>query len=165
MAWLKHIDVSSGRVTRHALDPHAGFVVERTRRPANFSGLPQPKGSVRIFADVTDGGTSWHASPGAFLDASGRGVNPFAGRVSQPPPVQQLAHGSAIDAGTCGWLFLEHAEERNESLEEAACTSEAAAATWADWLEAKGGPLRRAAARNACRQDLRWPRAMVAGGH
>ncbi len=130
--WLKRIDLATGTTERLELDAAREQLLERRKRKPNPLGLPQPKGNVRLQATAE----GWRATPGLFADASRQRL-PWDTTIEAE---QVLKHGMTLDAGDCGYVFLEYPESREPSLEQAALTSDEAAGRWATWLEQQGDP-------------------------
>ncbi len=141
MAWMKRIELLTGRARRDELDPAGSLVLKRSRRQPNPMGLRQVSGEVRVFATTSAAGdVSWFCTPSEFRDPSSAGSHPAPG-APPPQPIQTLKHGATLNAGDSAYVFLDYVEHRDPAREGVASESLADAEAWAAWLEAQGDPF------------------------
>lgn len=114
--WLKRIDLLTGAASAVALRD-GELRLERGGPPLETSRERPTEEQVTLLPR----GDAWHAR-----GASGE---------------TWLLHGSTVDLGDALYVFMEHPEARNATLEAALAGADEAALVYADWLEEQGDPF------------------------
>lgn len=109
--WLKRIELSTGALSHHALEPGVPFTVSRVAA----DGAPPFEEHVL-------------GEDGSWFHVARRGR-------------QWMLHGSTMSSGSALYSFMEHPEARDAQLEAAVPSDDGMAAVYADWLEEQGDPF------------------------